>query len=1017
MTRLENDRRTFESTYKAAKPKSAPQTAAQKAAAARTAAQAAEKRRLAAADAEQREQLRREPTHTPEAWAAVRMRAQGKAPLAAPLRGALESRRSEFDHFAQVARQRGAEAPWENLRAAQLCLMFQGSGAEPSRALEFVARSDPAWPEVQFGLGLCYLRGYGVEADPTKARHHLEQAARPVPAADQVAYSSSGELLPDSVFQAARELAVAYDLGLGLPADPTQAGQCYARARSRPLKARDHDELAMLQREFWKRHAKDARALLEQEFLLAKAGAVAVNRHTLFQGLAASGNAQALYEVGALLDTHDLRGEPLPRGRGGMSYFLVAARLGHEAAARAYFSPAANGFYDVAFDENLKWEEVRDFTRDEWPAWERKWQAAAANGDAAANIPLALYYSGARGNPADRQRAKRHAALMPTTMSPAQRDGVNAANVLAEAGEKERWAATVFAKFGARSDTIDLSRLAQPPDPERGAALREEGIALASDQVNQARDHWRDAAALGDLSAQVQLFIYAKRHDVYLGAYQRSLRQRLEAAAVAADAGAIASLAVLLDGRYHNRLRLSSAGGSDGEAWRDRAVALAPARARYFQIAQDPALTDEQCAAAREAAARETEKWQTVARSWGLEGTDLTAELTLSEEEFRQVDAQRAQLVALATAARQLAERLPLWQSTVETAEFDPESDARFIQGYEAWQGHGKTERDVAVAIDYYAQSTGLGNPMAPIVLAYFFGSGHAGFPPAAELSRRFRALGEARLTALAEDDNRWAQTILGSLLLEKHDRRDTAANQGAYEWLPQDQARGIKWLQVAAANGATLPPNFGDSRGQTVAWYLSQRYYEEKNPPACAKWAVIDEVFREQLTSAGTTDEAWEGALASVRNILTESPTAEKERAELDQTVREAGTDAEQAAARGRRAEALNALGLRRLALRDAEHAARIAIESPAAWRILAALPEADGQKDEAELSRSMVQSLEDPPNGLRRFETAFAKVGAERQESIQAFLGFTLEEQPQHAALKQLKASADRIYKPKKE
>jgi TPR repeat protein len=492
----------------------------------------------------------------------------------------------------------------------------------------------------------------------------------------------------------------------------------------------------------------------------------------------------------------------------------------------------------------------------------------------------------------------------------------------------------------------------------------------------------------------------------------------LEAAAIAGDDGAVAALAALLDGSVHNPLQLSSASWDVGQSWRQKALARAPEQARFFQIAKDPALSDEYCASVRQATMSETEAWLARARTWGLEGLQLTADLTVSAEEFRDVDAQRAQFVAMARLARQLTDQLELWEKTIESTEFDPEADARFIQGYEAWQGNDESERDLAIAVDYFAQSIGLGQPMAPLVLAYFFGSGYGGFPKDAELSRRFRSLGDARLTAMAEDDNRWAQTILGSLLIDQSSERDDqTASPVLYEWLPLDRARGFKWLQLAAAQGGTLPPNFGDAQGQTTAWYLSEKYSEAKNAPACSKWKVIDELFRDQLSAEGTTDAAWDGTLSTVQRILSESPEAEEARLKLDQAVDQTEGTPLEAETRGRRALALQSQGLLRLALSDAEHATRIATGSPATWKILAPIQQALGQKEEAALSLSMMQALENDPAGLSRFEATFAKVDADRRESIQELIKFALEEQPQSAILQRLKASADKLSNPRRE
>ncbi len=964
-----------------------------------------------------RERFLKAPSHTASAWARLRDETKGKAPLVAPPNSALLSRPAEFAYFLGIAQARGTAAPWENLRVGQLCLLFQGAGATPSRAFGFFVQSNPAWPEVQLGLGLCYLRGYGVAADPAKAREFLEKAAAwETPKALSVSYTGGGDAFQDIAYQACRELAVAYDLGQGLPPDAALASDWYGRAQSRPLYTRDYDEIRALKREFWKRNASRARELLERDFAAAKGGASPKLTHTLFADLVAAGDAPALHAIGDFADTRTWDGQETTTGRSGISYFLAAAKLGHDAAARAYFSPAKNGFYNRDLDGDAFWKEHADFVRERWSHWEKLWLAAAAAGDAAANIPLAFHYSGARGNAPDATRASRHAALMPATMPAKQRAAIQQAIAYAGVRENEAWAKTVWAKLGTTYDKVDLTRLSVAPHVARGEALRAAGLALARTSPTQARDHWRDAAALGDLPAQVQLYFYAQRNRIYLGNYYRSLQIRLEAVARAGDVGAMAALAVLMDGNPHNNLAFPSASYDIGQEWRAKARQHSPENPRWLAIAEDPALSDAHCASVRAAVLRETAAWHAHAQTWGLVGQRVIDELTVSDEELRTVDGRRAQFVALAAAALQLKTQLALWEKSVERKDYDPEADARFIQGYEAWQGNDEAERDITLAVDYFSQSVGLGQPIAPLVLAYLFGSGFGGFPVDAAVSLRFRALTDARLTAMAENGDTWAQTMLGAMLFNvKGDRANDPLRPGAYEWLPPDRARGRQWLHAAAEAAAYLPANFGDSAGQSVAWYLSQRYYDAEDRPAYAKWKLIDEVFRWGDEDSATPLAAWTKATTIARTIINEDPAAERARAELDAAIDDAETPALRVAALGRRALARLATGIDTLALVDADLAVNLATTNPTAWKILAQVQQSAGQAPAAAVSLSLAQAFENDATAPARFEAAFAKLPPEKQRSIRERLSDTLEDQPDSALLKTLVARAVKFSPPK--
>ncbi|WP_414664501.1 tetratricopeptide repeat protein [Horticoccus sp. 23ND18S-11] len=1000
---LSTAKKTYESRFVSPSPARPVQTAANRAA--ETAARAASEKAA-------REAFLRAPSHPAAAWARILADTKGKAPLAAPPNSALESRRGEFAHYLGVVQQLGAKAPWEAMRLGQLCLLFQGQGAEPARAFEFFSQSNPAWPEVQLGLGLCHLRGYGVTPNPEKAREWLEQAASPAHATGSgTQYAGSGEALGDSGYQACRELAVAYDLGVGLPADPALASQWYSRAQFRPLHPRDYDEIHALKGEFWARHARSARKLLEQEFAAARmtAGSVPAD----LQDLSAIKDAQVLYEIGEFADTRSTPGGTTGVRRSGSTYFLAAAKLDHDAAARAYFSPAKNGTYNRDLDGDAFWKEHDEYVKAQWPKWEQAWLAAAKGGDAAANIPLAFYYSGARGNPPKTDLAQRHAAQMPATMPEAQRNAVQMSISLADARQNQEWVRTVWLKFGATPPALDLARLGVPADAARGAALRDEGNALAGSDLKQARDRWRDAAALGDLPAQVLLFIYAKQHNAYLAdPYEKSLQARLEASAAQGDLGAIATLAALLDGSYHNRLHLGTATSQLGGRWLGEATKRAPHRSQFLQIGRDPSLTDAHCARVRAAALQESDAWQAVARTWGLTGTHVMAQLTLTPAEIRGVDGKRTQYLALAAAARRLEAQLAVWEKAIARDEFDPEADVRYVQAYEAWLGRDETERDVARAVDYFAQSVGLGQPVAPLALAYFFGSGYGGFPQDAAISRRFRALADARLTALAEDDNHWAQTILGDLLVtDGATREDRLENPGAFEWLPPDKPRGLKWLAAAAIEGATLPRNFGDSQGQMVAYYLSQRYYDEKDGTSYCRWKLIDEAYRDIRDDEPGAEAQWTKARAFATSILGESEEATKARLALETVLNETEDETKRAALLVQRALGRKAEHLDRLASQDAELAVSADCLNVAAWKLLARLQREVGETAEADVSVHVTRILENDASAASELEAALRRLTPDRQEVLRFRFAVTLEGNPTSAPLKLLTAIATKV------
>lgn len=958
--------------------------------------------------------LRESPTETAAAWQRTRSQTEGRAPLVAPARGALESRRAEFEYFSAIARREGAKAPWENMRAGQLCLLAQGDGASPDRAFGYFSNSDPSWVEVQHGLGLCYLRGYGVTADPARARDLLERAAnntrRPA-----VRYIASGDLFPNPGFEAARDLGIACDLGLGQPADPRLALRWYEIADNRPLVDADREQVKNLRVEFWRRHRTEVRAFIEQDFAAVKAGGPSVLENSLFSSLAALGDAQALYDAGDLYDIRNSKGEVLDRYRGGMSFFFAAAKLGHEPSARRFFSPAPNGMYELDLGGDAFWAARLEYVKEAWPKWEKLWLEAAAKGDAAANVPLAFYYSGLRGNPADPKRAQEHASRLPADLPERQRNIVKGGSALAEVREKEEWAHTVFVRFGTTSDKVDFSILAAPRDPARARALREEANALPPSESLRARDLWRDAAVLGDLPALVQLFVYAKRNTVYLGSrFDASLQARLEQASREGEAGATAALAVLMDARVANTTYLSTASSETGRTWEENVLRLAPGIARFLEIADQPRLADADVDARRRAALEESNRWTAILREWGLGGFYLATKLTLTNEQVRAVDTRRAQYVALAGLDATLRTQLEIWEASGDVG-FEAEADARFGQALDTWNADDKSERDPALVLDYLTQATGLGHPIAPLFIAAYYGTGHGGFPADSKVGLRFRALADARLTALAEEDDRWAQTVLGHMLVASGSDENKSIT--AFEWLPGDAPRGLRWLERAATAGSALPSSFGDSSGQTVAFFLSSYYHTAGDRGAWCKWNLIDFLYRQVDDRDKSSEAEWVKTQAAVDRLLAEKPEVWTARAELDTRINEAEDEAAQAKALFTRARQRRAAGLAQAALFDAEFATRLTSREAASWREQAPYQRDAGETKEAGLSEAIAAVLEKKPGALAAFEAAYRQVDDQRREFLQFAFSTDAEEPNASPEVKALAASATKISPPKKE
>lgn len=139
----------------------------------------------------------------------------------------------------------------------------------------------------------------------------------------------------------------------------------------------------------------------------------------------------------------------------------------------------------------------------------------------------------------------------------------------------------------------------------------------------------------------------------------------------------------------------------------------------------------------------------------------------------------------------------------------------------------------------------------------------------------------------MASGGDTWAQTFLGYLLVTGNNRRDDDIEcPASFEWLPQDKERGMRWLQLAALHGASLPAAFDDASGQLVAWYIVQVYYNWETSDAYSRWKLIEEVLKRVSFLDNATKEDWTAVLAGARAIAAETPEMTRARTTLDAAV-----------------------------------------------------------------------------------------------------------------------------------
>ena len=188
-----------------------------------------------------------------KAWEGMRARANGRAPLFEMNEAAGKDKNVEFAHYQKSSQQ--PQGQWDALLAGQMAQKHEVPAANPSQAFSFFSRANPDWVETQFGLGMCYLKGLGVQADPQKAREWLEKAASyQRPSRGSLSFIGSADAFVNYDYKACRELALAYDFGRGLPADAVQAANWYGKAFYRPHYEDETQELDALTADFRQRN-------------------------------------------------------------------------------------------------------------------------------------------------------------------------------------------------------------------------------------------------------------------------------------------------------------------------------------------------------------------------------------------------------------------------------------------------------------------------------------------------------------------------------------------------------------------------------------------------------------------------------------------------------------------------------------------------------------------------------------------------------------------------------------------
>ena len=817
--------------------------AAEKKAALDKLAEAAMWDRIRAADARAaHERWRLAPVMLDWEWKAMEASKLGRAPLHTPSNMAMETKDGEFWYYKRFSTDPNAK--WENLRLGQMSLDRAAPAAVPSDAFGYFSRANPDWVETQFGLGVCYLNGLGVAADSQKAREWLEKAASFAPIWNPPAWLGSGEFQANYDYRACRELAYAYDYGRGLPADPALALEWYKSARNRPLNTKDEAEMDALITDFWGRHAEQSRALLEAEFVRNQKGDSKLD--------VSGADAKTLYEIGEFVDSRPHNKGDLTIGRAAAPFFFEAAKQGYEPAARAYFSPAKNGIDAVdlsagGLNRSLNGAQL-DWVNANWLKWEAKWKAASEAGDAGANLPLAFYYSGARGNARDAQQAFLYGSKIPADTPQVQRNAIRGSLSLGDSNADSAWLRALLTRFNVDftddkyDDKFDVTRLPGAPDVARGAQLREAADALDYSDFEAQRKGWIEAAALGDLVALMRIYSHANEHNIRLGSkFRSSLVTALEQAASNGERGAALVLATSLsfadvDKRWENQVKQGAS----------KTVA-------FEAVAADPNATDAQYDAARAPAKIESDAWIAEAKKWSVKENWLDTGIALLPNSLAKFDADHRAFMALRKREQPLEAQLDFLEKSVVPRVFNPESDDSFIEGYRAWiPQFSKTPPDYVAALDAFSRSANQGHPFAPMAIATFYSSGAGGFPRDLALAKRWRALAASRMEILAQSGDAWAQITLGDLLTENphSDSREELWNREKprsgtdLKWLPQDKERGLKLLQTAALNGEVLPFGFGDSTGMPVTFLIQNRYSDWREMDNWAKWNAVEQLY-----------------------------------------------------------------------------------------------------------------------------------------------------------------------------
>lgn len=272
----------------------------------------------------------------------------------------------------------------------------------------------------------------------------------------------------------------------------------------------------------------------------------------------------------------------------------------------------------------------------------------------------------------------------------------------------------------------------------------------------------------------------------------------------------------------------------------------------------------------------------------------------------------------------------------------------------------------------------------------------------------------------MASGGDTWAQTFLGYLLVTGNNRRDDDIERPAsFEWLPQDKERGMRWLQLAALDGASLPAAFDDASGQLVAWYINQVYYNWETPDAYSRWKLIEEVLKRVSFLENATKEEWNAVLAEARAIAAETPEMTRARttlaAALDaaEAAPDAGTDPQGRifAALVQSTQARLKLGWKFAAQLDAEAATLAEPTRAESWDLLARTQTSRRDAPRAAIGTALARALERNLATTGALEAALGKAPPTDRSWFVSHLRMAAYQRPDSKPLEQLLALAEKF------